>query len=83
MKEKLWCVHFIGPDDLFAAPNKEAADERVAAYNAWINITPMMRYTGLQAETLEWPWTPEGHTESLTQWQELFNAGLGGFFNGE
>jgi hypothetical protein len=75
MEKELWCVHFIGPDDLFAAPNKEAAEERVVAYNEWIERTPMMRYCGMKAEAQVWPWTPEGHTESLAQWSELFPEG--------
>jgi len=75
MKKELWCVHIIGPDDLYAAPSKEEAEERVAAQNDWINNDPKLRESGIQAEVLIWPYTSESHTESLTHWRELFNEG--------
>lgn len=31
--ETLWCVHIPGPDDLYAAASREAADEHAAALN--------------------------------------------------
>lgn len=75
MGKELWSVHFLGTDDLFAAPSKGEAEERVEAYNAWIDRTPMVRYTGLKAELLAWPYTEAEHRESLKQWQLLFNEG--------
>ena len=75
MKKELWCVHIIGPDDLYAAPSKEEAEERVAAQNDWINNDPKLRESGIQAEVLIWPYTSESHADSLTQWRELFNDG--------
>lgn len=75
MEKELWCVHIIGPDDLYAAPSKEEAEERVAAQNEWINSDPKMRDYGIKAELLPWPYTPESHADSLTHWRELFNEG--------
>ena len=76
MEKELWCVHIIGPDDLYAAPSKAEAEERVAAQNDWINNDPKLRDSGIQAEVLLWPYTPASHAENITQhWRELFVEG--------
>ena len=61
---ELWCLHVLGPDDIIAAPSKEAAE--VAK---WF----LTRYWGQQGpddppigfEVEPWPFTPESHAKDV------------------
>lgn len=64
----LWCLHVIGPDDVYPAPSKEAAE--VAKLH-------LERYWGqkdglghpfdpeIKFEAIPWPWSSESHAEDV------------------
>lgn len=59
---RLWCVHHIGPDDLYPAPDFETAQQWADYANAHIN----KGYEGISRHVVAvWPWAPEGHAEGL------------------
>ena len=65
--DSLWCVHIIGPDDVYAAPN-EAEAKRAAAWMTkfWAELNPedaALRVVGFEA--IPWPHSPESHAESV------------------
>ncbi len=69
----LWCLHIPGPDDVFAAPDRERAERWVAEHNAWLDR--MFWEGGIEfggnwperhdAVCIEWPWSSERHAEDL------------------
>lgn len=66
MNEELWCLHLQGPDDVHAAPSREAAEHVAAKINrafAAHDIQP-------SAVAARWPHSPESHAEDLANWSD-------------
>lgn len=64
---ELWCVHIIGPDDIYAAPS-EAEAERAAAWMTqfWKERHPEDAALGMVGfEAMPWPHSPESHADSV------------------
>lgn len=64
----LWCVHALGPDELHAAPNMQAA----ALAAAGINQTFASRAIKPFAIATLWPGTAEEHAADLQGWAARF-----------
>ena len=65
--EELWCVHILGPDDLYAAPSKAEAERAVAHMKQyWEKRHPedaalnMVRF-----EVEPWPYSPASHANGV------------------
>lgn len=78
-KNKLWCIHVPGPDDILAMPSKEVADNFAARHNAamdeyWAALERSKTEFQLQfypplesikALVIEWPYDAESHAREL------------------
>lgn len=71
--EKLWGIHIPGPDDLYAAPDRQTAKKMADKHNAAMreyveknNLTWGVEM--ITAEVIEWPHdADESHAESLIE----------------
>lgn len=72
---ELWCVHIPGPDDLYAHPDRDAAEKHAAEFNHAMRAY-WQRYPRTENDPTEeshaavvipWPWTPESHAEALRE----------------
>lgn len=75
--EILWCVHVIGPDDVLAMTNYEAAlfhaDDLNAAMYARRGGKPRHEYDPvIIAHPMEWPWSAERHAADMARGEERF-----------
>lgn len=71
---QLWCIRYVGPDDITAAESREAA-ERMAedhrsAVRRMIAANPGIEAEGISAASMAvvvepWPWSAEAHAEDL------------------
>lgn len=61
----LWCLHIIGPDDVYPAPSKEHAEMAVAAYTAI--LAQDSERTGIRIECVAapWPHSAESHAKGV------------------
>lgn len=64
--ETLWCMHVLGPDDVHAAPSKEAAQRACDRYYA--HFGDQYPDVLLRFVVAEWPHSPESHAEDLKRW---------------
>lgn len=75
MDEKLWCLHVEGPDDIYAAPSLQAAEERAKALNAWwaekIAAEPSPHWPSFKAVAKEWHYGAAEHAKDLPHWDEV------------
>lgn len=67
---KLWAVHVTGPDDLHAAPTKEAAAAAAEQFNTWFGARKDKHPfdPDMHASVTEWPYGPREHALSLQDW---------------
>jgi len=63
MTEELWCVHAIGPDDLYAAPNKAVAQEAVEHLTKYFSQFNHPLDPKVSFAVEPWPYSPESHTK--------------------
>jgi hypothetical protein len=72
--EPLWCIRYVGPDDLHAASSKEAAEAMATKHRAavakLIENDPSLVADGITAESMDvvvepWPWSAEAHAKDL------------------
>lgn len=66
-EQQLWCVHILGPDDLYAAPS-EAEARRAVAYmeSHWNKIEPDAEVNRMvRFEAIPWPHAPESHAKDV------------------
>lgn len=80
-KTDLWCVRHQGSDDLFAAKSKGEAEATSAKHNAWAAERFPNDPLGDALKTVvePWPWTAEGHAESLREQDRIdaeFKSGI-------
>lgn len=69
----LWCMHLPGPDDIFAAPDKDTAQRWADEHNAFLDRAfweGRIEFGGdwperHDAEVIVWPWSAESHAEDL------------------
>jgi hypothetical protein len=66
MGTKLWALLIPGPDDVWAMPSKEAADEAAAKHNKAIETGLLaerfcLPKESVQARVIEWPYSAEEH----------------------
>jgi hypothetical protein len=69
---ELWCLHVIGPDDLYAAPSKEEAERAASELNAWAEKIFGGSPIRPRCEAILWPHDSDGHAESAAEWEELW-----------
>jgi hypothetical protein len=64
----LWCMHVVGPDDVYAMPSMDAAAEACAALNASIAASGLVGAPGapdIEALVAEWPHSASSHADDL------------------
>lgn len=66
MEQKLWAMLIPGPDDLWAMPSKEAAEEYAAKHNKAIETGLLAERfcvpkESVQARVVEWPYSAADH----------------------
>lgn len=64
-KPQLWCLHLRGPDEVFAAPSKAAAEEAADYVTRVLDTHPEIR---LSPVVVPWPYSAESHADSLIEW---------------
>ncbi|EJN06446.1 hypothetical protein [Herbaspirillum sp. YR522] len=71
--EKLWAVHILGPDDVYAAPTMTDAYEEAARFQRFWAARQKSEYSPtIVAVVTEWNGTPEQHAHSVaTYWQDF------------
>jgi hypothetical protein len=70
----LWCVHVLGPDDLYAAPSYEAAEKHVEELTAALFTERTAKLDVLCLPIVAmWPYSPETHAADLKS-NGLFNG---------
>ena len=71
----LWCIHIPGPDEVHAAPSKEAADHMAAKHNAVmatyyasgaLNLEFAPTLENVQAAVIKWPYDKSSHYDELS-----------------
>lgn len=72
---QLWAMHITGMDELHAARSEEEAGELVAAFNEWFQNQRRPGDFECLATVVPWPYTAEGHAESLRDREEGAGAG--------
>ena len=70
MEQKLWAMLIPGPDDVWAMPSKEAADEYAEKYNKAIETGLLadrfcVPKESVKARVIEWPYSKEEHAEAM------------------
>jgi hypothetical protein len=70
MEQKLWAMLIPGPDDVWAMPSKEAAEEYAAKHNKAIESGLLaerfcLPKESVQARVIEWPYSAEAHAEAM------------------
>ena len=70
----LWCVHALGPDELYAAPSHAEAVDRAALLN--MQIHDQLEKSGQDNTILcfffadVWPYSVDDHAHALDEWNE-------------
>jgi hypothetical protein len=71
----LWCIRLVGPDELLAADNQEAAQRMADAHNdavrGIIKRKPTIAGDGITEDSMRavvepWPYSAEAHARHLT-----------------
>lgn len=70
MKNKLWALLVPGPDDVWAMPSKEAAEDAANRHNEAIEAGGFadkweMSPAAIAARVIEWPYDAESHAEAM------------------
>lgn len=75
--ETLWCVHIPGPDDLYAASSRGAADEHAFSLNEAIRkfwerhprTENDPTEESMTAVVVPWPWDAESHARDVERYR--------------
>jgi hypothetical protein len=70
---QLWAVSIAGPDDIFAAPSKAAAEEMATRINVWAANDAKGKgpnYPQIEAKAAPWPHGADAHAHSLKDWDK-------------
>lgn len=74
MSTELWALHIEGPDDILAAPSKEAAEERARQLNEiWAKAEaaqPSENWPVMNAVVVPWTGSAENHARDLADWDK-------------
>ena len=54
-ENQMWAVHVIGPDDLHACPDREAADALALLLNRQLARSPGAQDAGMHVNVVLWP----------------------------
>jgi len=67
MDDQLWCVHILGPDDVYPAPSEAEANRAVAFMkDFWEKRHPEDAALGMVGfEVIPWIYSPESHAEGV------------------
>lgn len=70
---ELWAVHVTGPDDIWPAPNKTAAEAASIRFNEWYGNRkdPSPMDPQMSATVIPWDGTFEQHAALLKNWHEF------------
>jgi hypothetical protein len=71
----LWCMHIPGPDDVYATPSREAAQEMADKHNEAMRRFwerhPRTEHdpsdAALTAVVVPWMWSAEDHADALSK----------------
>lgn len=61
----LWCLHMVGPDDVYPAPSKEHAEMAENAYSAMLAERPFNHGVTCKAVVAPWPHSAASHAEGV------------------
>ena len=76
VERDLWCIHIPGPDEVHAAPSKDAADHVAAKHNAAMatyyasgatNLEFAPPIESVQAVAIKWPHDQQSHADELRE----------------
>ncbi len=71
---ELWALHIEGPDDIYAMPSKEAAENHARILNDYFNDPRREGYFFLrQAFAVHWPYSAEAHAEDMRENLKAFS----------
>jgi len=70
METKLWAMLIPGPNDVWAMPSKEAAEEAAAKHNKAIETGLLAErfcvpIEAVHARVIEWPYSAEEHSDAI------------------
>ena len=70
METKLWAMLIPGPDDVWAMPSREAAEEYAAKHNRAIETGLLaerfcLPKESVQARVIEWPYSEDEHAKAM------------------
>ena len=70
MEQKLWAMLIPGPDDVWAMPSKQAAEEYAEKHNKAIESSLLAERfcvpkESVQARVIEWPYSAKDHAEAM------------------
>ena len=64
--DTLWAIHVEGPDDMIAAPSKDAGEREAALLNRYFaRIVTNENDPDLRAVVVPWPYSADSHAHSL------------------
>ncbi len=68
----LWCVHVLGPDDMYAAPSHAAAVAKAHELNVSLanRATPVLNDILCFAYAAPWPYSKQAHERGVKNWAE-------------
>lgn len=69
---KLWALHILGPDDVYAAPSEEEATACAKQINDLLSarVNQNTNYPPIDALVILWPFSAEAHAADLPKWKE-------------
>ena len=65
-----WCVHTIGPDDVFAAPCYSAAETQARVWNQQLHRTSKFSDILCFNYAAPWPHNDKNHAVYLKEWEK-------------
>lgn len=68
----LWCVHVIGPDNVFAMASEEAAQLAATELNAAFAETVRVTNIDCRAVAEPWPYSADSHAADLAEGEARF-----------
>lgn len=80
IENKLWALLIPGPDDVWAMPTKEAADEAAEKHNKAIETALLAERfcvpkESVQARVIEWPYSADEHAKAMEDGEpEVFDS---------
>lgn len=69
---QLWAVHVLGPDDIVAAPSKQAAEKAAAEITARFASPCDPTDVPISGVCIPWPYNTSAHARDVAEFEEYF-----------